>query len=143
MSAQIHVNEDNRFTSMHIEGLVSSEELQTLLDTVLDDHGFQVGWPQLVDLRDASVSSTELEMQQLLESVYNSYRPYIQAAMAVVMDGSLNSEIFARAYMLACNMPETEIFDDYAQALKWLISQTDAAPTALLQHPNTRAQNTH
>jgi hypothetical protein len=140
---QIHINEDSQFTSVHIDGSVSVNELQTLLNTVLEDEAFQVNWPQLVDLRGARLESEGYNLQVLLNSIYTQYRPNINAAMAVILDGSIDGELFAQVYRFICNIPNTELFDDYAQALKWLISQNGSTPSYLLKHPNPGAQNSH
>ncbi len=143
MPTQVHINEDSQFTSVHIDGAVSVNELQTLLNTVLEDEAFQVNWPQLVDLRGARLESEGYNLQVLLNSIYTQYRPRINAAMAVILDGSIDGELFAKAYRFVCNIPNTELFDNYAQALKWLINQGISTPAYLLKHPNPGAQHSH
>jgi len=143
MPAQIHINEDSQFTSVHIDGAVSVDDLQNFLDAVLEDVAFEVNWPQLVDLRGASIQSDGFSLQVLLNSIYTRYRPNIKASMAIILDGSIDGELFANVYRFVCNIPNTELFDDYAQALKWLMSQSGNTPAYLLKHPNSGTQNSH
>jgi len=143
MPMQIHINEDSQFTSVHIDGTVSVNALQSLLDSVLADKGFKVNWPQLVDLRGARIESDGFSLQVLLNTIYTQYRPNINAEMAIILDGSLNGDTFANVYRFVCNIPDTELFDNYAQAIKWLISQKKNAPAYLLKHPDTGTQNSH
>ena len=140
---QLYINEDSEFTSVHIDGSVSVNELQTMLNAILEDEAFQGNWPQLVDLRGARLESEGYNLQVLLNSIYTQYRPRINAAMAVILDGSIDGELFAQVYRFVCNIPNTEVFDNYAQALKWLINQSVSSPAYLLKHPNSGAQNSH
>jgi len=143
MPALVHINEDSQFTSVHIDGSVSVNDLQNLLDTVLEDDTFEVTWPQLVDLRGARIKSDGFSLQILLNSIYTQYRPNIKASMAIILDGSIDGELFASVYRFVCNIPNTELFDDYAQALKWLISQSGNIPAYSLKHPDPGTQNSH
>ena len=143
MPTQVHINEDCQFTSVHIDGAVSVKELQNLLDTVLDDDSFQVEWPQLVDLRGARIQSDGFSLQVLLNDIYTRYRPNIKAAMAIILDDSIDGKLCASVYRFVCNIPNTELFDNHAQALKWLITQSGSTTADLLKHPNPGTQNSH
>ncbi|MBV1904712.1 MAG: hypothetical protein KUG75_01435 [Pseudomonadales bacterium] len=141
MPANIHINDDSSFTSLHIDGTVNSQALLDLMENTLQDSQFKNDWPQLVDLRQASIDCTKDELQDLLQQAYKRYRPYIEAPMAIAIQASTEPDILATAYRFVCNMPDTEIFDDYAQALTWLIAKTEIPSEYLLQHPNSHTQN--
>ena len=122
MPVQHHTNEDEQFTSLHVAGLVTLNEVEEHLNRVLEDDNFMRSWPQLVDLRAAELSG-EVNIEPFIHNIRKVYRPQINASMAVVMDGSAPSDICAEAYRISCNMPDTELFDDYGQAIKWLFAQ--------------------
>jgi hypothetical protein len=43
------------------------------------------------------------------------------ASTAVVIDCDMSQKLSAAIYWLACAVGDTEVFDDYDHALKWLI----------------------
>ncbi|MEM7294076.1 MAG: hypothetical protein AAF420_11885, partial [Pseudomonadota bacterium] len=65
--------------------------------------------------------------------VIDRYRPALHASLAVVVDDSLSTAALADLYLLVCNLPDTELFDQYDQALKWLMRKEFAGHDALEQ----------
>ena len=111
------------------DGLVTingAEELDMgafvdLGEQVLSDPTFDPYLPQLVDLRGLQVGPDHVGATHLRDFIVTIYRPRVQSSIAVVIDGSLHERAVAGLYHLCCAMDATELFDQYDQALKWLM----------------------
>ena len=55
--------------------------------------------------------------------VTHRYGPSTNASVAVVVDPDLNAELCAGIYRLSCTLNHSELFEDYDQALKWLMKR--------------------
>ena len=113
----------------HEEGLVTitSNEAMKLFEaedvgrTLLKDPSFDPYLPHLVDLRGLTLNRSKKESQSFREFVLNAYRPRVESSIAIVVDGSLDQHSLAGLYHISCSMEQTEVFDDYENALKWLM----------------------
>ncbi len=127
MPVRYHVHDTEEFLSIRIHDPVEAHDLAGLGERLLNDPDFRAHWPQLVDLRGLSVSPEPAAVKTLAHYLMNSYRPGVRNAIAVVMDGHADGELFAGVYLMVCNLPATEVFDDYGHAIKWLLGNERTA----------------
>ena len=72
-------------------------------------------------------------MRQFLRYATSTYRPRVTAPIAVVLDGSRDDAFCAGVFRFVCALPDAEVFDDYALAIKWLLKNGWARGDALSQ----------
>ena len=77
--------------------------------------------PQLADVREIELKLTPGAMRPFLNYVTSKYRPLVTAPIAVVLDGSMDDAFCAGVFRFVCKLSDTEVFDDYALAIKWLL----------------------
>ena len=142
MTTAYHVNTEDELLSVKVEGPVDLVEMYELAQTILADPIFDHQWPQLVDIRGMQLRIREGALKPFTAYVVGHYRPATDGAMAVVIDGALDQDQVAGIFRLVCAMPNTEMFDDYALAIKWLLAKAwnGTAVHASLQPPDTRSQ---
>ena len=121
MPCGYHMNlEDGLVTITGAEDL-SITAFVDLGERLLADPSFDPHLPQLVDLRGLEVVEDQEGARALREFTLATYRPRVQSSIAIVIDGSLHEQAVASLYHLCCAMDATELFDQYDQALKWLM----------------------
>ena len=86
--------------------------------------------PVFRDLRGLEVAASTQETHELRDFVLQDYRPSVQASVAVVIDHTLDQHSVAGLYHLSCAMDQTELFDHYDHALRWLMRREFAAGAA-------------
>ena len=121
MPAQYHINHEDEFVAIRLEGDVDLVAVYELCQTLLSDPEFKPQLPQLVDVRSMKLELTSGAIRPFLNYVTTKYRPHVSARIAVVLDGSMDDDFCAGVFRFVCNLPETEVFDDYALAIKWLL----------------------
>ena len=121
MSAAYHINTEDEFISFNFDAEVNLIDLYELLRDLLEDPEFQSAWPQLMDLRNIELDLKPGALKPFVRYLTNTYSPRVDAAVAVVLDSDMSAELYAGIYRLACGLPGTEVFDDYGQAIKWLL----------------------
>ena len=107
--------------TMSAEADIAITELITLGQQLLADPEFDPYLPQLIDLRGLSVQHESGTADDLRQFVLSVYRPRVQSSIAVTIDESLDTESVAGLFHLSCAMDNTELFDHYDQAIKWLM----------------------
>lgn len=121
MSAAYHINTEDEFISFNFDDEVNLVDLYELLRDLLEDPEFQPAWPQLMDLRNIELDLKPGALKPFVRYLSTTYSPRVEAAVAVVLDSEMSAELYAGVYRLACSLPGTEVFDDYGQAIKWLL----------------------
>ncbi len=121
MPCGYHLNEEDGLVTITGSGEVSLKEAISVGHELLADPLFDPGLPQLIDLRGLEVEQSRNDSMELREFVLQSYRPRVDASIAVVIDHSLEQAAVASLFHLSCAMEQTELFDRYDQALKWLM----------------------
>jgi len=142
VTATYHINGDDRLVSLRLQGAVDTAELVALGEKLLSDPDFQPAWPQLVDLRQFDLKLTRGINPVLAEYLNTEYLPRLSGNIAVMVNESISAEDCAEAYKLACPMDNTEVFDDYAHAIRWLLHHGMKQAPGSLQHPDTGADRT-
>ncbi len=128
MPAACHLNATDELAAFRVTGAVALPELQHLAQQVLADQDFPWDWPQVMDLRGVQMRSDPEALAEFAGFMTQVYRPRVRHAVALVMDGDAQDHIMAGLFRVACNMPATELFDDYGHALKWLLTQAPLRP---------------
>lgn len=121
MPCGYHMNLEDGLVTISGADELTMAAFVDLGEQVLSDPSFDPYVPQLVDLRGLQVASDQVGGKQLRDFVLAVYRPRVQSSIAVVIDGSLHERAVAGLYHLCCAMDATELFDQYDQALKWLM----------------------
>jgi hypothetical protein len=143
VTASYHINREDEFVSLRLTGAVDLVEIYELCQSFLDDPHFSRTWPHLVDLRGLDIDVKPGAMRPFSQFLLTKYRPEFSAApMAIVMDADRDSEFSAGLYRFTCGLGNAELFDDYAQAVRWLIrngwgKEGRPAP-ASLEQPDSR-----
>ena len=121
MPAQYHINHEDEFVAIRLESDVDLVAVYELCQALLSDPEFKPQLPQLVDVRSMKLELTPGAIRPFLNYVTTKYRPHVTARIAVVLDGSMDDDFCAGVFRFVCNLPDTEVFDDYALAIKWLL----------------------
>lgn len=128
MTAAYHINTEDEFISFKFADGVNLIDLYELLQELLADPEFQPGWPQLMDMRDIDLDLKPGALKPFVRYLAHTYSPRVDGPVAVVLDSRMSADFYAGVYRLACSLPGTEVFDDYGQAIKWLLHQGWQSP---------------
>lgn len=123
MPAQYHINHEDEFVAIQLEGDVDLVDVYELCQSLLSDPKFNPQLPQLADVRNVNLKMTPGAIRPFLNYVTAKYRPRVAGRIAVVLDGSMDDDFCAGVFRFVCNLQETEVFDDYALAIKWLLRE--------------------
>ena len=123
MSADYHINADEGLIAVRIEGQVDLVEILEFCKRLLADTQFSSGLAQLIDLRGMQLEIADSALRPFSDFVTHRYGPSTNASVAVVVDPDLNAELCAGIYRLSCTLNHSELFEDYDQALKWLMKR--------------------
>jgi hypothetical protein len=123
VACHYHINREDEFVTLHLEGETDLVEVYELCQRLLRDADYNAEWPQLVDLRALHLSLQAGALRPFSRYVTTSYRPKVSAPIAVIIDGSMDSDFCAGVFRFVCSMRNAEVFDDYALAVKWLLRQ--------------------
>jgi hypothetical protein len=122
--AQYHINHEDEFVALRFEGDVDLADVYELCQSLLADPEFDPKLPQLADVRNVQLKLLPGAMRPFLRYVTTKYRALVEAPIAIVLDGSMDDDFCAGVFRFACKLSETEVFDDYALAIKWLLRNT-------------------
>ncbi len=136
MPIQYAINTADELSAVQVRDDVELIDLFQQAKNLLNEQDFPWEWPQLIDLRGMRLKSNFEATEPFVRFLVDQYRPRIQHAIAVVVDGHADATVLAEIYRVACNLPATELFDDYGMAVKWLLQQTPlcAPPPAPLSY---------
>jgi len=123
LPASYHINREDEFISLRLEGRVDLVQIFELCQSILADPGFSPHWPQLADLRGVEMMLKPGAMKPFANYVRMKFRPQCpDAKIAVVIDADRDADFCAGAYRLTCSLgSNAELFEDYAGAMKWLL----------------------
>lgn len=121
MPCGYHLNLDDGLITVSGTEARNFNELLSVAQDLLADPQFDPNLPQLVDLRGMHVRQDEQSSASLRHFTVKSYRPQVHSSVAIVVDDSITGELLASIYHLICTLEQTELFDHYDQALKWLM----------------------
>jgi len=119
--AQYHINQEDEFIALQFDGVVNLVDIYEVCQALLADPDFDPSLPQLADVRTVELELSPGALRPFLQYVTTKYRPHVTAPIAMVLDGSKDDDFCAGMFQFACRLSDTEVFDDYALAIKWLL----------------------
>lgn len=146
MPASYHINREDEFVSLRLEGPVDLVQVFELCQSILADPAFCPRWPHLADLRGVTADLKPGAMRPFATYLRTKYRPqFPDAKVAVVIDPDRDSDFCAGMYRLTCSLgANAELFEDYGGAMKWLLRNGwhqaghPAPESGSLQPPDSR-----
>ena len=142
MAAEYHVNPEDELLSVKVAGQTDLVDVYELAQTILSDPSFDHTWAQLVDVRGIELRVRDGALKPFTDYIVGQYRSATDGAIAVVIGDELDQQQVAAIFKLVCAMSNTEMFDDYALAIKWLLSKSwngnGVAAHTSLQPPDPR-----
>ena len=118
-----HINSDEELITLRLSGVVDLVETLELVKSLLGDPAYDPNLPQLIDCRGIRPNVQRDPLNRFIEFLEQQYRPNVNASIAIVVDETLGTEQTAGMYWLSCGLDSAELFDDYDQALRWLIKR--------------------
>jgi hypothetical protein len=143
VTVEYHVNAEDELLSVKIDGPIDLVEMYELAQSILADPAFDPAWPQLVDARGMQLRLRDGAVKPFTDYVIGHYRSATDGAIAVVVSDDLDHQQVAGIFRLVCAMSNTEMFDDYGLAIKWLLAKSwngNGVPPPSLQPPNPGGQ---
>ena len=135
MPTGYHINESDGLITIEVGGSVDLGDVFDGARRFLADPSYDPNLPQLVDLRGMEIAWQPTTIKPFTQFMLQSYAPQAQACVAVVVDPELDGDTCARVYWLSCALGNSEVFDDYELALKWLMKQEFAQTPERAQSP--------
>lgn len=127
MPADYHINEDDGLITIEVAGTVNLADIYATAQLILADPQYDPSLPQIVDLRGMLLDLKASSVAPFTRFMVARYAPQTQACVAVVIDPELVADICARVYWISCALGNSEVFDNYELALRWLMKQEFAA----------------
>lgn len=123
MPAGYHINASDGLITIEVAGNVSVADIHASAKQILADPQYDATLPQLIDLRGMDIELQSFAVAPFTRFMVARYGPQTQACVAVVIDAELEADICARVYWISCALGNSEVFDNYELALKWLMKQ--------------------
>lgn len=130
MAAAYHISADDGLITVQVNTQVDLIELYEVANSLLNDPQYDPTLPLLLDLRGMQLDMAKAALTPFNEFIIESYGRNRDASIAVVIDEDLEAKECADIYWLACAVGSAELFEDYDQALKWLIRREFADPVS-------------
>ena len=127
MPCGYHMNPEDGLITINGRDARNFSDLLCVGKALLADPEFDPNLPHLLDLRGMQVKRDTQSSASLRHFAIKSYRPQVYSSVAVVVDDFLANDLLAAVYHLVCALDQTELFDQYDQAMKWLMRQEFAA----------------
>lgn len=121
VSGTYHISADDGLVTIKSAQQVSLIQSCHVARQVLADPAYDPELPQLIDLRGSHSGMTFSEELEFRDFVLSEYLPRVRSSIAVVIDDRMDEQVLARLYHLSSRTEKTELFDQYNQALKWLM----------------------
>ena len=144
MAAAYHINDDAGLITVRAEGNVDPKTLQAVGRALLQDAGFDPGLPQVMDFRGLRLPGDPVALADLTAFVEQEFGSQLSGSVAVVIDEDLEAGLCADVYQVTCTVARAELFEDYDQALRWIMRREFVPGVRLLQQQNpTRDGRNH
>lgn len=128
-----HISDDDGLIAVQVRSEVSLGDLYEVARSLLDDPRYARTLPLLLDLRGMRLAVDKTALAPFNRFIIDSYGGEREASIAVVIDTDLDREQCAAIYWLACAVGAAEVFENYDQALKWLIRREFAEDASSVQ----------
>lgn len=133
MALDYQINSDEGLINLRGQHHITLEELFSCAHEMLDDARFEAHLPQLIDLREADFPATskrpshgECDNTAITRSFVRRFNESVNSSVAIVINSGLPQLDVAALYRVSCMIDRAEMFDDYDQALRWLIRRAFA-----------------
>ena len=133
MPTGYHINESDGLITVEVAGSVDLGDIFEGARQFLADPSYDPNLPQLVDLRGMDIAWQATTIKPFTQFMLQNYAPQARACVAVVVDPELDGDTCARVYWLSCALGNSEVFDSYELALKWLMKQGFAQSPEVIQ----------
>jgi len=120
MSPVYHIASDDGLISMQVSSHIDLAELYELGKSLLTSDDYDPELPLITDLRGMRLDWHQDATEPFSRFVVDNFKDR-PGSIAVVIDNEMDRDLVAGIYWLACAVGDTEVFDDYDHALKWLI----------------------
>ncbi len=127
MPAAYHISDDEGLITVQVEDSVDLADLYETAKALRADDGYSSGLPLLVDLRGMRLELEKAALDPFNAYIVDNFGQARTASTAVVVDHEMDGKLTAAVYWLSCAIGACEMFDDYDQALKWLIRREFAS----------------
>jgi hypothetical protein len=125
-----HIDGEDGLITVRGEAPLDPDELLATGRRLMADTRYDPALPQLIDLRGVPLDgwrTASPALHELGDFVRGEYRDSVRSTVAVVIDAGLDSHTVAACYRVTCVVSTAELFDDYRQALGWLLRRTFGA----------------
>jgi len=130
MPVAYHISADDGLITVQINSQVDLADLYEIAKSLLNDPQYDPVLPLLLDLRNMQLNIVGAALAPFNQFIISSYGRDRDASIAVVIDQDLDAQRCADIYWLACAVGSAELFEQYDQALKWLIKREFADPAS-------------
>jgi hypothetical protein len=132
MPRTFHIDADNGLITIRLSGALAPTALRELTGAIAAHPRYHPALPQLVDCRGLELEAGPTDQRALASQALRFYRVRSQrSSVAIVVDADLEGARMAGLFRLACALQVAELFEDYDQALRWLMRREFAVPLAL------------
>ena len=121
MSVGYHINREDGLVTVTGKDSVCLAQAAELGQELLEDPDFDSALPHLVDVRGAQLDPSEADEKSFTAFALEVFSPRVTGSVAVLVDDDLSGRACADIYHLTCRMNNTELFDHYDHALRWLM----------------------
>ena len=121
MPCNYHINADDGLVTIQGSAYVGLMDAIELGRKLITDQQFDPKLPHLLDLRGLLFDPQSRDKPQFRDFVLHEYQPRVEGLVAVVINDSLDRLSTAALFHLTTRVRQCEIFDNYAQALRWLM----------------------
>ncbi len=128
MAIDYHINARDDLITVTASGAVTAADACAGLSEMLNDVNFDAQLPQLVDLRQAELEGSQADLKHFESFLLTDYRSRLNAGVAIVVNPEWAEDICAQAFWMCCALYRAELFDNWSQACKWLITKEFSAP---------------
>ena len=128
MTVEYHINSRDALITVTFKGSVRAAEACVAIDEMLRDSAYAPELPQLVDLREAELAGDAAELKAFETFMLGDYRNRLDACVAIVVNPNWDEPTCAKAFWLSCALQHAELFDNWNQACKWLITNEFDTP---------------
>jgi len=130
VAIEYHINERDELITLTASGAVSSADACGCIAEMLKDQAFDANLPQLIDLRAAEPTGNAEELEAFETFLLGNYQPRLGSTVAIVVNEDWDESTCARAFWVSCALGLAELFDDWNQACKWLVTREFTADLA-------------
>ena len=122
MPLSYHIDSDAGLITLTGADLLSPDDMLASIERLLEEETFDPGLPQLLDLREVVFSGggARADDPRVL-TLLQRFNDLVTANIAVIIAGDLPKHELAAIYRATCQFSRAELFEDFDQAMRWLI----------------------